>query len=216
MRIKQNALSCTETGCKPLGSETTAAPLFRAINTAVGERRSKMVKAINDLTGKRFGKLTVIKQAEHEGRHSYWLCSCDCGAKKVIRGTSLTSGKQISCGCVRHERLALGNKALTKHGGTNTRLYHVWRGMIDRTERKGNRSYKNYGARGIKICKEWRENFDTFREWAIKNGYDETAKFGDCTIDRIDVDGNYEPNNCRWADAKTQALNTRRRKYAKS
>ena len=164
-----------------------------------------MVKPIKDLTGNRFGKLVVLEQDKtKESRQSYWICKCDCGNIKSVCGTSLKSGKQISCGCIRHERLKLGSKALTKHGGTKTRLYRIYRGIIDRTEYPSNIGYENYGARGIKMCAEWRNNFAAFRDWALSHGYSD-----DLSIDRIDNNKGYEPGNCRWATNDMQVKNRR-------
>lgn len=156
-----------------------------------------------DLTGQRFGRLTVIKQAEDHicpnGQHkTQWLCRCECGNEVIILANSLKSGRTTSCGCI-----------LKKHGLRNTRLYYIWRDMKKRCYNPNNKGYKNYGGRGINVCKEWLDDFQNFYNWSIANGYDDKAKYGVCTIDRIDVNGNYEPSNCRWVDMKIQSRNRR-------
>ena len=160
---------------------------------------------INDLTGKKFGKLTVIKYyGSNKYKRALWLCKCDCGNIKVIVGNSLISGLTISCGCYNKES---ASKRFTKHKLSSCKLYKVWHGMKTRCYDKNFIYYCNYGGRGIKICDEWKNNFTTFYNWAIANGYKEGL-----TIDRINNDGNYEPSNCRWA---TRAEQNRNKRYNK-
>ena len=154
-----------------------------------------------DLTGKRFGRWTAIKKDPENNRK--WICKCDCGNIKSVFVTNLTSGKTLSCGCKIREVTTERN---TSHGKTKTRLYTVWQNMIRRCRDPKNNRYMNYGGRGIKVCDAWND-FQTFYEWAMQNGYDETAEYGKCTIDRIDVNKGYEPSNCTWTDIKHQCNN---------
>ena len=160
------------------------------------------MKRLN-LIGQCFGRLTVIEKGEETSSgQSMWICKCECGKKtKPIFGANLTRGHTKSCGCLR-----------TKHNKHNTRLYEVWRGMKKRCYCTSDQAYKNYGGRGISVCEEWRDNFQAFYGWAMANGYNPSAKQGECTLDRIDVNGNYEPSNCRWVTMKVQQNNRRNNK----
>lgn len=151
-----------------------------------------MSKIIN-LSGQRFGSLLVIKLLnEKRGKYRLWECLCDCGRKSVVRTGALNSKKIRSCGCQRR-------KSLIKHGDSGregkprTRLYRIWVNMKSRCGRIERRNYKNYGGRGIKVCKTWLNSFMSFRTWALANEYTDNL-----TIDRINNDGNYEPGNCQW------------------
>lgn len=164
-----------------------------------------------DLTGKRFGRLTVIRQ---DGYHYYpnskkktkWLCKCDCGNTISVIGSDLNNGHTQSCGCLRKE--ITGSKYRTHGDSGKSRLYRIWSAMKSRCNNASMAPYKYYGARGIKICDEWDKSYETFKEWALSHGYSD-----DLSIDRIDVDGNYTPENCRWATTKEQSVNTRKTRY---
>lgn len=165
-----------------------------------------------DLTGMRFGRLTVIDKASPaKGSHgenlSRWNCICDCGNKRIVRALVLLNGRTLSCGCLGKEHR---RAAVLKHGLSKQRIYHIYLGMIDRCYDQNSENYFCYGGRGISVCDEWRgENGATlFKEWAMKNGYAE-----DLSLDRIDVDGNYEPSNCRWVDNYVQQNNKRDNRY---
>ena len=158
-----------------------------------------------DLTGKIFGRLKVLERAENgKNGDARWVCLCECGKTKTILASHLKRGEIRSCGCFQKEVL---KQYREKHGHRHTRLYGIWAGIKRRCYNPHEKAYKYYGGRGIKVCDEWLNDFEQFNEWAFANGYNENAKRGDCTIDRINVNGDYEPSNCRWISIKAQSLN---------
>lgn len=163
-----------------------------------------------DITGQRFGKLQVIKYYGKSKKGALWLCKCDCGNETIVNGGSLRSGHTQSCGCLQKE---ITIQKQTTHGKTNNRVYWVWASMKNRCYNSNYSLYRNHGGRGIRVCDEWKDNFQAFYDWSINNGYDENLPKGKCTLDRIDNNGNYEPSNCRWVDMEKQSNNTRRNVY---
>ena len=162
-----------------------------------------------DLTGQRFERLTVLESVGKCGTSVTWLCRCDCGRITTVSSNALRRGRTHSCGCL-HADWLKENKPSRTHGGKGTRLYWVWMGMRERCNNPNHNRYRIYGGRGIRVRVEWND-FAVFREWAYANGYDEYAPRGDCTIDRINPDGDYMPDNCRWVTMKAQNNNRHRR-----
>lgn len=148
----------------------------------------------DDLTNRTFGKLKVIKpiaEPVKAGYHKRWLCQCKCGNTTIVSSDHLKKGEIKSCGCY-------------FHGLSKTRLYRIWNHMNLRCGRKTDDNYKHYGQRGIDVCIEWKDDFLSFYKWAMDNGYSDSL-----SIDRINNDKGYSPDNCRWVDQKVQANNTR-------
>ncbi len=154
------------------------------------------------MIGKKFNMLTVLEECNERDKRNkiMYKCQCDCGNIVIVNGNNLRSGNSKSCGCLNHKP----NKHNFKHGKIRTRLYRIHHGMKDRCYNINGRDYNTYGHRNIVVCDEWLNDFMNFYNWAINNGYKDNL-----TIDRIDVNGNYEPSNCRWVDMKTQQNNKR-------
>ena len=159
------------------------------------------MKKLN-LTGQKFGRLTVLNELHNYHKKGvYWLCKCECGNLTEVKGTCLTHGHTKSCGCLNRDITRNRN---TIHGAHGSRLYTIWQAMKDRCYNVNFKRYKDYGGRGVAVCDEWKNDFKAFHDWAKNNGYADNL-----SIDRIDVNGNYEPNNCRFITLKQQNRNRR-------
>lgn len=158
--------------------------------------------------GDKFGMLTVIdrlpKRIYKSSSKRMWLCRCECGKTKAVQENNLRSGRSRSCGCA-SAKSHIGLRK--KNARSRERLYRIWVSMCHRCRSENGKTAKWY--KGVTVCDEWKD-YTAFKEWALENGYDKNANFGECTIDRINPFGNYEPSNCRWASMKVQNNNTRK------
>ncbi len=170
-------------------------------------RKSIKNISINDVKiGDKFGKWTVLKILPKEPYESrFFECQCECGTIKNVRGSNITNGSSTNCGCVR--KITVGNTTRIDNR-SKERLYDIYCKMKSRCNTTTNQNYKNYGGRGIKVCNEWLEDYLNFKNWALNNGYTD-----ELTIDRINVNGDYEPSNCRWTTMDVQANNKRNNLY---
>lgn len=164
-----------------------------------------------NLKGQRFGRLTALYTVPNNNYHTRWHCVCDCGNTKDVLQQNLVNGHVRSCGCLHVERnkekLAVLNESMQResHHETKTRLYHIWINMKSRCFDENSTTFHHYGGRGITVCREWASSFLSFKEWATANGYSD-----ELSIDRINVDGNYCPENCRWVSGSIQQFNKRK------
>lgn len=162
-----------------------------------------MPKAL-DLTGLRFGRLVVQHLADCGGEKAgrtrrRWVCVCDCGNRVIASTQDLRKGDVRSCGCLKRDSTI---KRMSTHCASRTKLHNIWKAMRKRCRNEHNSDFAHYGGRGIFVCPEWDSSFEAFRDWALSHGYEEGL-----TIDRIDVNNGYSPDNCRFCSMKDQANN---------
>jgi hypothetical protein len=204
--VRQNykSMTCGEMGEKLNRTERSVEHLSAKLNLV----REAQV-------GDRFNRLTIREkfiENKYNQRITFVICDCDCGKEHITKLTSIVNNHTKSCGCLKDEKAR--DRTIErnfKHGESdlkNNRLYRIWSAMKTRCYSVNTPLFKNYGGRGIIICDEWKENFLTFKNWSIKNNYSD-----ELTIDRINVNGNYEPSNCRWVDRKVQAQNRRNNRH---
>lgn len=154
-----------------------------------------------DLSGRRYGSLTVIRLAvDIPGKKKKWICRCDCGRETIVSACNLRNGHTKHCSKCGYKAMSEKNRT---HGGTGSNLYLVWCTMRNRCERTGVKSYSDYGGRGVSVCEEWKD-FQNFKSWALSNGYEHGLE-----IDRMNVNGDYCPENCRWVTRLINANNKR-------
>lgn len=163
-----------------------------------------------DLTGQKFGRLTALYTVSNNSHHTRWHCLCECGNTKDVLQQNLCNGHVRSCGCLHVERnvekINAYNASINResHNETKSKLYKIWVGIKSRCYGETASAYDNYGGRGIGVCSEWKDSFLSFKTWALSNGYSE-----ELSIDRIDVNGDYSPDNCRWVSNSIQQFNKR-------
>ena len=163
-------------------------------------------REMDDLIGKRFGRLVVV-EFDHMDKYysSHWVCRCDCGSEIVVSRGNLVKGRAKSCGCYKRD---LQRELKTIHGESQSRLHNIWENMKQRCGNEKNTNYQSYGKRGIRVCDEWIDDYESFRDWALANGYSD-----ELTLDRRNNDDIYSPDNCRWTDRYTQMNNRRNTRY---